>query len=221
MRLIRWTGGCCLVGLALLCGAGQSAADNYETGSYYETWAGDGQAQDDSQDVYQSISDTTKSFDEFNNEGGCTSCGSGGTCSSCCGQAGCGGSCHAGCGSCSGCGLCSCDGRIFGLIAASDHCFDDFISPLSNPTFFEDPRTLTEARFIFLNHRVPSSAPVLGNSDVQLYALQVRAALTQRLSFIATKDGYINMDSDLYGHEEGWADVAAGLKYNVIRDPAA
>ena len=28
----------------------------------------------------------------------------------------------------------------------SDHCFDNFISPLSNPFRFEDPRSLTEVR---------------------------------------------------------------------------
>ncbi|MEZ6073887.1 MAG: hypothetical protein R3C10_27295 [Pirellulales bacterium] len=37
---------------------------------------------------------------------------------------------------------------------------------------------------------MPGNAPVLGNSDVQLYVLQIRAALTDRLSIIATKDGY-------------------------------
>ena len=81
-----------------------------------------------------------------------------------------------------------------GLIAPSDHAFDDFISPMTNPVFFEDPRTLTEARFIFINHHVPDG---LGGGDVQLFALQLRAALTENLSFIATKDGYIVSDNGL------------------------
>jgi hypothetical protein len=81
----------------------------------------------------------------------------------------------------------------FGLLSGcpiqpTDHCYDDFISPMTNPVYFEDPRNLTEARVIFLNHKVPNNA---GGGDIQLYALQVRAALTDRLSLIATKDGYV------------------------------
>ncbi|MGD9635621.1 MAG: hypothetical protein AB7G28_23065 [Pirellulales bacterium] len=101
------------------------------------------------------------------------------------------------------------------LIQQSDHCYDSFISPMTNPVFFEDPRNLTEARLIFLNHKVPLSAM---GGDIQLYALQVRAALTDRLSLIATKDGYIVSDNPLI--DDGWADVSAGLKYLLYSDPA-
>lgn len=101
-------------------------------------------------------------------------------------------------------------------IQPSNHCFDDFISPMSNPVYFEDPRNLSEARVIFLNHKVPNAA---GGGDVQLYALQIRAALTDRLSLIATKDGYIVSQNPLI--DDGWADVAAGLKYNLFSDPYA
>lgn len=119
-----------------------------------------------------------------------------------------------GCGCASECSqACGCDDRLFGIIARSDRCFSDFISPMTNPVFFEDPRTLTEARVIFLNHKTP---PALGSDNVQLAAMQLRAALTDRLSFIATKDGYIFSQSPLL--DDGWADVAAGLKYNLIHD---
>ncbi|MCA9073470.1 MAG: hypothetical protein KDA93_00450 [Planctomycetaceae bacterium] len=101
-----------------------------------------------------------------------------------------------------------------GLIQPTNPCFNDFISPMTNPVFFEDPRNLTEARLIFLNHSVPNS---LGGGDVQLYALQLRASLTENLSFIATKDGFAVSDNPLV--DDGWADVAAGLKYNLIQDP--
>jgi hypothetical protein len=114
--------------------------------------------------------------------------------------------------SCSGCD----DGLLGGLIKPSDHCFDEFISPMTNPVFFEDPRTLTEARGIFLNHKVPLAA---GGGDVQLYAVQLRAALSDRLSLIATKDGFAVSQNPLIA--DGWADVALGLKYNLLVDPAA
>ncbi len=115
----------------------------------------------------------------------------------------------------------------YGLVLPSDHCFDDFISPMSNFIFFEDPRTLTEARLIYFHHNTPDlvgpgQAP---GGSVDLYALQLRLALTERLSVIAVKDGFIT--TDFAGGpldtllDDGWADVTAGLKYNLIRDPAA
>ena len=107
-------------------------------------------------------------------------------------------------------------GLLGKILRPSDHCFDGFISPMTNPVFFEDPRTLTEARVIFAHHNIP--AAIAGGGDVQLYAMQVRLALTERLSFIATKDGYIVSSNPVI--RDGWADIAAGLKYNLIRDVA-
>lgn len=103
--------------------------------------------------------------------------------------------------------------KLLGIFAHSDPCFTDFISPMTNPVFFEDPRTLTEARFIYLNHQLPNA---LGGDNVQVMAMQARMALTEDLSIIATKDGYIVSDSPLI--EDGWADVSAGLKYNLFKD---
>lgn len=105
---------------------------------------------------------------------------------------------------------------LLGLFAPSDASFGNFISPISNPVFFEDPRTLTEAKLIFLNDHLPSS---LGGNNFQLYALQLRFALTDRLSIIATKDGYMVSQSDVL--QDGWANIALGLKYNLYKDACA
>jgi hypothetical protein len=102
-----------------------------------------------------------------------------------------------------------------GLIKKSDHAFDDFISPMTNPIFFEDPRALTEARPIFIQHKVPLAA---GGGDVQVYAVQLRARLSENVSLIATKDGYIKSTNPLV--QDGWADLSLGLKFNLIRDVA-
>jgi hypothetical protein len=107
------------------------------------------------------------------------------------------------------------DARLLGLITHSDHNFDNFISPMSNPIYFEDPRTLTEARLIFANHAIPNS---LGGNNAQLLAMQVRAALTENLSIIATKDGYMWSENPLLAN--GFMDVNAGLKYNLFKDVA-
>lgn len=142
-------------------------------------------------------------------DGSCDSCGcgSGGLLS------GLFGGCDAGCDS--ACDAMGCDTGLlgYGIVKRSDHCFDDFISPMTNPVFFEDPRNLTEARFIFIHHNLPDA--LLGNS-VNVYAMQFRLALTERLSLIATKDGFIDTQSPIL--DSGYADLAAGLKYNLYRD---
>ncbi len=102
------------------------------------------------------------------------------------------------------------------LFAPSDCRFTDFISPMTNPVYFEDPRNLTEARVIFLNNQIPGA--VLGGGPVQLLATQLRAAITERLSVIATKDGYIFAGSNA-PDINGWADVNLGLKYNFYANP--
>jgi hypothetical protein len=136
-------------------------------------------------------------------------------------------------GSCGSIGSCSSavdcgHGFLSGLksrLRKSDHCFDDFISPMIDFVHFEDPRTLTELRPIFFTHQFPSflgPSQIPADGSAQLFALQFRIALTERLSLIAVKDGYVidNSEGALDGLlDSGWADVTAGLKYNLIRDP--
>ena len=93
--------------------------------------------------------------------------------------------------------------------------FRRFHQPDDQPVFFEDPRNLTEARAIFLQHKVPLAA---GGGDVQLYALQLRARLSENVSLIATKDGYVTSTNALV--DDGWADLALGLKFNLRRNVA-
>lgn len=167
----------------------------------------------------------------------CQSCDNGG--STCCDAApscGCGsGACSDGCDSGCGCGLlgggllgggcdggcdsaCGCDDGILGLglVKKTDLCYDDFISPMTNPTYFEDPRNLSELRFIYAQHNVPLAA---GGGDINVFAMQFRARLTEKLSLIATKDGYMTSSNPLL--DDGWMGVNAGLKYNLYADPVA
>lgn len=113
--------------------------------------------------------------------------------------------------------------RLFGVVLRSERQFAEFISPQSNPFFFEDPRTLSEIRFHVINQWIPGSNPTFQGGETRMLAAQIRAALTDRLSFIGTKSGYlwIQPDNQLLPNQDGWADIAAGLKYNLIRDPDA
>lgn len=98
------------------------------------------------------------------------------------------------------------------------------ISPVANPIYFEDPQIDSEVRPIYFDHLLPSvfryaggTAPLGG--QVQVFALQLRYALTDRLALIATKDGYIESQPDhTLPHTYGWGNVAAGLKYALIDD---
>lgn len=99
----------------------------------------------------------------------------------------------------------------------SDRAFDGFIEPVTNPVFFEDPRSRTRVRFLFINQLIPEGS-ILQGGDLQVYGLEAAFALTDRLSIIAQKDGYIELQSDLLPKSEGTADIATGLKYVLIRD---
>jgi hypothetical protein len=122
---------------------------------------------------------------------------------------------------CSGgaCNGCDRSGRLFGgqlgsRILPTESCFDCFISPITNPFYFEDPRALTEIRPVFVNHSMPAA---LGGGTVNVYAIQLRARLSENVSFIALKNGYFTSSSPLF--DEGWADLGLGLKLHLWRDP--
>jgi hypothetical protein len=103
--------------------------------------------------------------------------------------------------------------------------------PISNPTLFDLALPGTNVHPIFMYHGLPShvntidavnggSVPVGG--DVELYALQFEIALNDRLSIVATKDGYVDFNADeTLSDESGFANLGAGLKYAFILDEAS
>jgi len=98
--------------------------------------------------------------------------------------------------------------------------------PMTNPTLFDLAVPRTGVHAIYMHQRMPSQiSSTLGKLDLDgsfdVYALQFEYAFTDRLSLVATKDGYIdfNPDGALFSKESGFADVAAGLKYAFILDP--
>lgn len=102
----------------------------------------------------------------------------------------------------------------------SDREFCNFIGPISNPVLSKDPRSLTEVRFLFVNNWIDSLHPlgVGGNGTLQLYTMQARIALNERLSLIADKDGYAVLNPSGADEEDGWVNAAGGLKYVLVRD---
>ena len=99
----------------------------------------------------------------------------------------------------------------------SDRAFGGFIGPITNPILSKDPRSLTEARLLFIHNNIPGDHP-LGGGDFQVYAMQARVALTERLTLIADKDGYAAINPGAGGTLDGWLNINLGLKYTFVRD---
>ena len=97
---------------------------------------------------------------------------------------------------------------------------DDFISPVTNPVNFEDPRATTEIRPIHAYHKISPDFITQGGW-ANVAAVQLRVALTDRFALIATKDGYVWLHPDkAVPNADGWANLAFGGKYALLQDPA-
>lgn len=93
---------------------------------------------------------------------------------------------------------------------------DGAISPVANPLFFESPLIQSEVRPIYVYHNIASE--FIGGF-AQVFAVQARWAVNDRLAIIATKDGYVQIRSKVPAlNHDGWADIAAGVKYALIDD---
>jgi hypothetical protein len=102
----------------------------------------------------------------------------------------------------------------------SDHAFDGFISPVTNPFLFEDPRSLTEVRPIVLVEKIPSGEPDFRGGNVVFFGTQLRLAITDRLSFVINKLGgeSVNPGSGSeFSSDTGFAEFWFGPKYTFIR----
>ncbi|VTS04450.1 hypothetical protein [Tuwongella immobilis] len=102
-------------------------------------------------------------------------------------------------------------------IFQSDHAFDGFITPISNPVLSKDPRANTFLRGLFIWNQIPNNHPLAGNA--QIYAVQANLAITERFSLLAEKDGYAVIDAKNGSTTtEGWLSLNFGFKYALIRD---
>ena len=106
--------------------------------------------------------------------------------------------------------------------------FEDAIRPITNPTLFDLALPTTNIHPIIMYQRLPDYVnTVIGavplGGDVEVYALQFEYALNDRLSIVATKDGYVDFTPDnrpLWSSQTGFANIGAGLKYAFIYDTA-
>ncbi len=102
-----------------------------------------------------------------------------------------------------------------------DHAFDALISPVSNPLLFEDPRSTTEVRPLFLYQKVPATQPNFGGGTVWFAGGQVRVALSERFSVVLNKIGVVNVKPAAgtgFDSGTGLAELWVGPKYTFLRD---
>lgn len=111
--------------------------------------------------------------------------------------------------------------------AQSNEPFANVRRPISNPTLFDLALPSTNIHPIYMHHSLPSTVNVGAanlpmGGDVDVYALQFEIALNDRLSIVATKDGYVDINAGntaLWSDQTGFANIGLGLKYAFIYDP--
>lgn len=96
-----------------------------------------------------------------------------------------------------------------------------YVPPITNPIYNETARITTELRPFYMYHSIPGSF-VTNGGHANIVAVQARAAITERLGFIATKDGYADMhfpDSSPVSDDNDFVNIAAGFKYAFYHNP--
>src|SRR5262245_5190246 len=85
-----------------------------------------------------------------------------------------------------------------------------YVSPLANPLFNETPYITTELRPIYLHNSLPGKF-LTGGGWIDAVAAELRIALTDRLGFIASKDGYVRSNfNGALPDVDGFANISAG-----------
>lgn len=103
----------------------------------------------------------------------------------------------------------------------SDCEFDNFVSPVTNPFLFEDPRSLTEIRPIFIYQRIPGGAGLFQGGNAWFVGTQGRLAITDRFSLVVNKFGLTGFNPASGSTVEdsfGFAEIHLGPKFVVYRD---
>ncbi len=103
----------------------------------------------------------------------------------------------------------------------SDCEFNNFISPVTNPFLFEDPRSLTELRPIAIYQKIPGGAGLFQGGSAWFVGLQGRLAITDRFSVVINKlgaSGFNPGSGSTLTDGFGLSEIHLGPKYIFYRD---
>lgn len=94
-----------------------------------------------------------------------------------------------------------------------------YVPPLAQPYLNETPYITTEVRFVYIRNQIPDTF-VTSGGDISIYAAQIRVALTEKLGFIATKDGFTDIHFDtVLPDTDGFENISFGFKYALFSQP--
>ncbi len=98
-------------------------------------------------------------------------------------------------------------------------CEDSMVSPVSNPFFFTDPRSLTEIEPLFIFQTSSRNAE---GGNAEFYGIQGSLAISEHFSLVLNKLGFISLNPsapiDGFDKGTGFADVYLGPKWTFWRD---
>jgi len=104
----------------------------------------------------------------------------------------------------------------------SDHAFDNFASPTTNIFLFEDPRALTEIRPLYIFQTIPGKNSTLQGGNVNYLGTQARVAITERISLVINKFGWISLNptdkQDGFNGDLSFSEFWLGPKWTFLRD---
>lgn len=107
--------------------------------------------------------------------------------------------------------------------------YDGFVAPATAPYLFEDPFITTGVSAWWAWHQFAENSPLEGG-HLNVMAVQLRAAITDRLGLIATMDGYTIVEADtglpsptgdVLNTGRGINDLGLGFKYLLVDMPEA
>jgi hypothetical protein len=107
----------------------------------------------------------------------------------------------------------------------SDHCFDVFSSPVTNPYYFLDPRALTEVRPVFIWQHTPSNNPIWNGGNNFDYALVGSVAITENISLVINRLGFTTIaphgGSPTVSSNTGFSEFMLGPKITFLRSESS
>jgi hypothetical protein len=104
----------------------------------------------------------------------------------------------------------------------SDPDFCNLSSPITNPFLFEDPRSVTEVRPIFIYQTIPTGNPNFNGGNAEFFGTQLRLAFTDRFSMTINKLGVTWINPGAGSSQpggSGWSEVQFGPKFTFWRNP--
>ncbi len=115
-----------------------------------------------------------------------------------------------------------CTGWFPDFTCESKGRYAGFSRPMTMPYLFEHPFITTDLQAVGIWQELPERS-VFEGGYVDVAALQIRIAVTDRLGFIAARDGFawFKPDLGLVSHDKGFADMSFGFKYALIDRPDA